>query len=823
MSKPSLPLGSFLLAYEALLDRLFELAFDARLHPPRLLAPLRRRPFSLPRLLRGVSGADALAGALQRLADEARLVQADESTVRDAIRRTVDHAVARRDLKSAAPPQRDENRAHGITINSDQVEYETAVRVPGGAAVAPDDAEALFAEDDMAGADDASGDSAARSARRVSPPASAAPPSPARSVPPSAPRKAGARKTGARKAGARKATRKTAAKKTARKSGPSTAPPSPAAPPSFEGGLLGAEPPPPTVAGDADEMAGAELAPADQRWINAEVEDHDHDTPLTAGCGYTLAFGVDVEQSDRAVGSSRFGYRFTADEQEVELTVQLDSSDFTIAQTSRPLRVPRTGRSRGKARFDITPLRDGRGEITATFHRDGNFVQQMTLTLAVGASAAARAPVETQSVGRPIAAAATLRPRDLGFSVVPAAGGGFDCVVWGAVSARTRLPIQEAELADAIEQLRTALMAVVAQRGANGALPFQQAIDVDAGNRDAAMVTLARAGYRLYQRLFYHPAADAQANRVGDFLRTQATRPDTILKLQVVAQGFPIPWSLLYVAESWDETAVDWERFLGMRHIIEQIPLQNTLSVPDGTIASDRPALSVSVNLNDGIDAQMHADLVARQARYWDAASAAEPGVRVTRRTRRQELLRALNSADTADQILYLYCHAEAAGLGAAGGPDASCLVLSGNERLTLGDLNLDAPTRVQLSGAPLVFINACESGELSPLFYDGFVPYFMAKGARGVVGTECKTPALFAAEWAQRFFDRFLDGEPLGALFLALRREFFQRHGNPLGLLYGVHCDGDTQVDPSVRPQPVVAPAEPLPPPPAPSRTPRP
>jgi CHAT domain len=114
--------------------------------------------------------------------------------------------------------------------------------------------------------------------------------------------------------------------------------------------------------------------------------------------------------------------------------------------------------------------------------------------------------------------------------------------------------------------------------------------------------------------------------------------------------------------------------------------------------------------------------------------------------------------------------------------------------------LSLDAPTNVQLRGNPLVFINACESAELSPLFYDGFVPYFMAKGARGVVGTECQTPALFAAVWAQCFFNRFLDGDPVGEVCLALRREFLEQHGNPLGLLYAVHCDGDVKIEPALK-----------------------
>lgn len=173
--------------------------------------------------------------------------------------------------------------------------------------------------------------------------------------------------------------------------------------------------------------------------------------------------------------------------------------------------------------------------------------------------------------------------------------------------------------------------------------------------------------------------------------------------------------------------------------------------------------------------------------------------MQVTQRQTRADLLAALGG-DANDQVMYLYCHAVTSGPGDAGGIYGSYLVLTNEERLTLNDLNLDAPMTKPLRGNPLVFINACESAELTPSFYDGFVPYFMAKGSRGVIGTECKTPALFATEWALRFFPRFLAGEPLGELFLELRQEFCARHNNPLGLLYAVYCDGDTRIQPGLK-----------------------
>src|SRR4029078_10680915 len=198
------------------------------------------------------------------------------------------------------------------------------------------------------------------------------------------------------------------------------------------------------------------------------------------------------------------------------------------------------------------------------------------------------------------------------------------------------------------------------------------------------------------------------------------------------------------------------------------------------------------------IDAQLGITVVADQQAYWADAKANRQRVGLTPRAPRADVVHALADAATADQLLYFYCHAESAGLADPGGPDASALVLS-DAKVTLGELALDAPTSTPLAGKPLVFINACESAELSPAFYDGFVPYFMAKGARGVIGTQCKTPALFAAEWAERFFDRFLGGEALGDAFLGLRQDFLNQYGNPLGLMYAVHCDGDTQIQPGL------------------------
>jgi len=533
----------------------------------------------------------------------------------------------------------------------------------------------------------------------------------------------------------------------------------------------------------------------EKRWINAEIQDHEPSEPLQVGEVYTLTFDVDIKLRDTAVGGDILRLEFSPDEELVELIVQLESDDFEIYTEPQKLRVPRTGKSKGKARFDIEPKHTGEGVINAVFLKDGNFIQLMTLKLHTGA------PGETgvlavETLGRSVDAAFAVQPRDVNLTILNT-GTGFQVIMSGAVGAMATLPITLPQLDQMIAQLRQELLEIVHLKvGTPVTLVYQTGIDIPPEVNQHALQRLAKEGFRLYQRIFYSPAADKQANLMGDRLREMAQKET--LKIQIFSQQFMLPWGLLYMADAYDPDNIDPEMFLGLKHIIEHIPLQPSMQVIDSKIDSS-PGLAVSLNVNSDIDKQMGMPLIAGQRKYWEGITQSG-GARVIVRESEDEVTQALADTATSDQILYFYCHAVSRSLAEGGGPDDSTLVLSGGQRLTLEDLNLFASPKKILPGAPLVFINACESAELSPLFYDGFVPYFMAKGARGVIGTECETPALFAVEWARRFFNRFLTGEPLGQVFLDLRREFYREHNNLLGLLYALYVDGDTQIVPGVQ-----------------------
>ena len=55
--------------------------------------------------------------------------------------------------------------------------------------------------------------------------------------------------------------------------------------------------------------------------------------------------------------------------------------------------------------------------------------------------------------------------------------------------------------------------------------------------------------------------------------------------------------------------------------------------------------------------------------------------------------------------------------------------------------------------------------------------------------------PDAFAAVFVQRVYDRVLEGETFGRALLAARRYFWERHHNPLGLLYAAYTRLETRI----------------------------
>ncbi|MEW5871287.1 MAG: CHAT domain-containing protein [Chloroflexota bacterium] len=566
---------------------------------------------------------------------------------------------------------------------------------------------------------------------------------------------------------------------------------------------------PPAAASSERPILEAPILESDS-YLRAEITERPDDQPLPLDQESTLAILVDTEGGGSAVSFDR-SRLFQKGEQIEELNVHLASQDFTLhTRSPQVLRLRPQGRSRNKARFDIEPKQAGPAEATALIYKDNNFIQGMSVRMNVAEAplTSGQPPIDSvESLGRPLDGFTALQPRDA-LLFIKNNGASFDLTLVGPVAAEARLPFTLQALSEKIAAARNALQQVVwLAQGPDELyvhpsdqpvtddviLPYQADVYIPYDVNQRALQILARAGYMLYHDLFYSPAASLEARNIGNKL-LELTRSGSI-HLQIVSQEFFLPWGLLYVAPRFDPQNIEPEYFLGMKHVIEHIPLQVRMPVMDNRISS-QPRLSVSANLDPDIDLSLGLEVVARQMDFWQTASQkgrVDLQVRQTPEALQQALAQA---GETSDQILYYYGHAESDPADA----QRSKLLFAGQAPLALEDLLILGSEEQQLAGQPLVFINACESAELSPLFYSGFMPYFVDKGARGMIGTECQTPAVFAAEWARRFFKRFLeDGQPLGEAFLDLRREFYTRHNNLLGLVYALYCDGDTRVEPKL------------------------
>src|SRR5262249_32251318 len=106
--------------------------------------------------------------------------------------------------------------------------------------------------------------------------------------------------------------------------------------------------------------------------------------------------------------------------------------------------------------------------------------------------------------------------------------------------------------------------------------------------------------------------------------------------------------------------------------------------------------------------------------------------------------------------------------------------------QLTFGSLYLDddlLPIR-RFGCQPLVFLNMCDSAQVTPALSGGFVPFFLGRGAVGVLGTECPMPVVFAHPFSEVILRSVLSGGAVGPALLKARQHFVQL-GNPLGLAY--------------------------------------
>jgi hypothetical protein len=524
-----------------------------------------------------------------------------------------------------------------------------------------------------------------------------------------------------------------------------------------------------------------------------------------------------------------------------------DAHEFDVDEPTQRLLLPPSGDSL-PAQFQVTPRRrtfgpEDRATLDLHIYYRCNLVQSWQVQVEVGREGQP-AQGDSPQVARLLTARTTdymtveeIGPRHLSLTIDRAPNGDyyFDIVVRAGAGAgeqgdEVRLPcritLRREDLAHLITKARRQLY--------NIARSPDYLLNV-AGSPTAyrqSMRALATIGRQLYHKLFRPRDRESSAAAVERWIQEGSLKPDSTIQIVDRAGDFVFPWALVYDGKPWKERDIDPHVFWGVRYQIEVLSEPLAKRLGEGKPVIDTKQLSLGVGLYDHLRG-------ARQQRSFFRRLSGAAGAQVkmdlfNNVDRLQQLLQ-----DPDQHLLYFFCHGFTERMAAdiqlgddlvAGFQawhkslpreqqadideamshadalfdvsDSWLQLTNGTAPLTMmEDTLLDA--KAQFRNGPLVFLNMCESAQVLPSLSDGFIPFFIAHGARGVIGTECPMTATFADPFAREFFRRFFAGQPVGKILLDLRRELLimepdedgNPSGNPLALAYTLYCDADLRL----------------------------
>jgi len=585
------------------------------------------------------------------------------------------------------------------------------------------------------------------------------------------------------------------------------------------GGTVNPPPPPPPV----DKPPPGPPIYVDRgegkRYVNSWFVGHSNPLdPLNYSQEYELGIevGPQILVGNFTKGDPVFPFLNSKDEV-LDVVVGLVSEDFElIGERTKRMKLPSDIKKKSETvTFKVKPIKNNQDvHIDAFFYLHNNLIHEALIGARVQT-------LQPQPAVRPTAynppsdrfRAEVIGPRDVCLQVRDD-GDGFRLVVFYDIGGKhdllwCRIPANRDRIAELLRSVREDLLSVINTRavlpnGREGRIFYdgEPAPEPERQNRlpklysisnevfAATLKTFAKIGRRLYNALFESdigsPEEKEQARIVGRLLRdlSQGSR----LRIQVLSNDFFIPWNLLYDGVYPPTGPVKPEDLWGFKHTIDEIPNRTRETIP-ATISPRAPdLLGVGMNVNQvSIERTLSEPQLDRVRNLGNRIALAE-------RFTEGRVLEALQGGDGLRHLEYFYCHAGVAEAAKRDFDKAYIGLSAADHGLTLEEIKL-ATTERQLSGRPVVFLNACESVLMDGRFYDGFVPKFLSLGARAVIGSDCEIPSLFGGHFGMGFLDGFFAAKPIGELLLELRKRFLTEYQNPLGLIYRVFGNAEVRL----------------------------
>lgn len=292
--------------------------------------------------------------------------------------------------------------------------------------------------------------------------------------------------------------------------------------------------------------------------------------------------------------------------------------------------------------------------------------------------------------------------------------------------------------------------------------------------------TLARAGYNTFKMLFHR--GDKGLSKIRDLLLLALRRGENVLSIE--SDKLVVPWGMLYTKpfeEMISPAADTWafDGFWGYRHVIEHTFTR--VDDFDSRIRIDTGQVVVGVNVDEQVDQQY-----PKTPYIQPVIDFFSTRTQVVLRINKDQLSTAFQTGNVPDRISYFGCHGKGAGDG--GVAENPYLQLGDGEKIYGAEL-MAWLTDVPLATRPLVFVGACQGGQVGSAFYTAFGKALLGNGARCLVGPQVDLPPAFACEYSRQLFTAFLEpGAKLGDIVRSLARAFLDNHAKPLGLMFSLY-----------------------------------
>ena len=289
------------------------------------------------------------------------------------------------------------------------------------------------------------------------------------------------------------------------------------------------------------------------------------------------------------------------------------------------------------------------------------------------------------------------------------------------------------------------------------------------GKNSGSFAKLAQKGNFVFKRIF---SEGAPREIVKKLLEVGAT-------IQISSEEFFIPWELLYDGPLGPET--DLAHFWGMKHIISRALIREARPSDLGSPIIQTACPQVGLIAYNDLEYVKSEEIPTLQELHNQSRIILSPLRSLDEKQHYNELEYLGNFLSNDQlQIVHLACHAFK-----KNSLSQSYLLISDEFSISMEEFFV---REFDIKQRPLVILNACLTGTMSPLYTSNWAALFWERGARGVLATEFHVPDWFAAAFIKQLYGHLLAGEPIGESLLATRRYFCNEQNNSLGLAYALY-----------------------------------